>query len=183
MKTPEVLPPGVMYRVSFGVRNESVGSFLAELSPITRHVSPGDFTVHSLRSYLHVVDDEVDGVSEKQIKLDSYEYRLGNHDRAMYNAAQLFEVQGRTVLLGVKLGHQAAHDIVSSPLFETGSRVDTYLPVFYKVPGKEPLNIAALSKLRTLLQSEPPGAYMRPRLVSSEMANKAFFALLKGQKA
>lgn len=179
MTSPENIPPGTRLRVGFRVRDELISGSLAQLSPLTRRAMPGSLIVYSERSHLLIIDDEVDGVSQKQLSIDSYKHRLSNHDRITFRSSSGLELRGRFLRLGVELGHQAAHDIVSPPVFDDVLDANIRLPVYYQIPGNGPIDMTKVDEVEEFLQEKIPKAYSDARLMTAEMAKKSLLALLK----
>lgn len=174
MNTPESNPPGVEHRLRLTVRDTTVDSLLERMTDYdTRHTLPGYLFVFSTLSYIHSVDDTIDGYSHKDAVFSGYRRRLNDYNRNTFNLGEEVKLEGRRLFLQVALGQEVASRLFSPPF--TQEAPDAHLQVRYTIPGSEPIDPLVVDDLRSLAQEHPKGVFDELVLVTGATALRPLF--------
>ncbi len=142
MTSPE-RESGVKYRLRFTVANERIDQLLADCSDEQTRQTLRDYLfVYSESAYDHLVTDEdYDGFSPTQHRLDQARRQLNDYDRDTFSMTSRLDVKGHFLRLGVSLGQLAASKILIPPFTFTPEEIETHsMNVYYPVQSHRPID-------------------------------------------
>ena len=159
--SPNQLPPGKQYELRVAASSLELDEKLAAFTnAATQPELPGFLHLFSQEKFLlQVTDRDIDDHSLTETKFRSFGMQVTNHTRNKYDlepVAEIIEQRGGNGLIitaKIKLGLQAAKEIMIAPFFTAKEKETQMIPLYYDVPDAIQRNKRpkALDDLRSFL--------------------------------